>query len=112
MGHTDYIVIADCGLPIPGDVIKIDLSVKQGMPTLLQVLEELEKDMEIEKVTLASEVTEHNQSLGLELKDRFETIDYLPHDDFKIVTSKAKAIIRTGEATPYANIILHSGVIF
>ena len=35
-----------------------------------------------------------------------------PMNQFKQLTKHAKVIIRTGEATPYANIILQSGVIF
>ena len=34
----------------------------------------------------------------------------LPHVDFKERTKVARAVIRTGEFTPYANIILISGV--
>ncbi len=37
--------------------------------------------------------------------------EYVSHEQFKEHTKKAKAIIRTGEATPYANVILHAGVI-
>jgi D-ribose pyranase len=33
LGHTDFIVIADAGLPIPDGVKKIDLAVKTGMPS-------------------------------------------------------------------------------
>jgi D-ribose pyranase len=36
----------------------------------------------------------------------------LPHDEFKRLCEQAKAVIRTGECSPYANVILHSGVIF
>lgn len=34
------------------------------------------------------------------------------HEAFKAAAKTAKAVIRTGEITPYANIILHAGVIF
>ncbi len=112
MGHTDTIVIADCGLPIPEGVKRIDLALKQGMPSFLEVLEALEADMEIEKVTLAEEIKESNAELEDILKNKFIEKEYVSHERFKQLTHKAKAIIRTGEATPYANIILHSGVIF
>ncbi|WP_026582001.1 D-ribose pyranase [Bacillus sp. J33] len=112
MGHTDTIVIADCGLPIPEGVKRIDLALKQGTPSFLEVLEALEADMEIEKVTLAEEIKESNAELEDILKNKFIEKEYVSHERFKQLTHKAKAIIRTGEATPYANIILHSGVIF
>ncbi|WP_335871127.1 D-ribose pyranase [Bacillus sp. 2205SS5-2] len=112
MGHTDFIVIADCGLPIPDGVKKVDLAIKLGNPSFLDVLSEIELDMEIESVTLASEIIEYNGALEKELQSKFSSIKFVSHDEFKTETQKAKAIIRTGEATPYANIILHSGVIF
>jgi D-ribose pyranase len=112
MGHTDTIVIADCGLPIPEDVKRIDLALKQGSPSFLEVLEALEADMEIEKVTLAEEIQDFNSDLEDVLKNKFTEKEYVSHEEFKKLTHKAKAVIRTGEATPYANIILHSGVIF
>ncbi|MBD7936253.1 D-ribose pyranase [Cytobacillus sp. Sa5YUA1] len=112
MGHTDTIVIADCGLPIPDGVKKIDLALKIGTPSFLDVLNELEKELMIERVTLADEMKTDNQPLFLTIKDKFTHCDYVSHETFKKETKKAKAIIRTGEASPYANIILTSGVIF
>ncbi|WP_409300064.1 D-ribose pyranase [Peribacillus sp. SCS-155] len=112
MGHTDFIVISDCGLPIPDGVKKIDLAVKLGTPSFQEVLSVLMDEMEIERVTLASEIIEHNGDLERTLQGKFKEIEYVSHEVFKNQTCKAKAIIRTGEATPYANIILHSGVIF
>lgn len=112
MGHTDTIVIADCGLPIPKEVKRIDLALKQGTPSFLQVLETLVADMEIEKVTLAQEIKDFNPELEDVLENKFTNKDYVSHEEFKKLTQQAKAVIRSGEATPYANIILHSGVIF
>ncbi|EFV78374.1 MULTISPECIES: D-ribose pyranase [Cytobacillus] len=112
MGHTDTIVIADCGLPIPKEIKRIDLALKQGTPSFLQVLEALVADMEIEKVTLAQEIKDFNPELKEVLENKFTDKDYVSHEEFKKLTQQAKAVIRSGEATPYANIILHSGVIF
>ena len=112
MGHTDTIVIADCGLPIPKEINRIDLALKQGTPSFLQVLEALVADMEIEKVTLAQEIKDFNPELEDILENKFTDKDYVSHEEFKKLTQQAKAVIRSGEATPYANIILHSGVIF
>jgi D-ribose pyranase len=36
----------------------------------------------------------------------------VPHQSFKAQTHSARAVIRTGEFTPYANIILEAGVVF
>lgn len=49
LGHTDTIVIGDCGLPVPAGVTKIDLALKPGTPSFLDVLTEVLKYMEVEK---------------------------------------------------------------
>ncbi|HDX9629221.1 TPA: D-ribose pyranase [Bacillus cereus] len=114
LGHTDTIVIADCGLPIPDGVKRIDLAVELGKPSFLDVLQVVADDMAIEKVTLAEEVINNNAEVNkeIELKLIEPAFEYVSHEQFKEHTKKAKAIIRTGEATPYANVILHAGVIF
>ncbi|PFB23980.1 D-ribose pyranase [Bacillus cereus] len=114
LGHTDTIVIADCGLPIPHGVKRIDLAVEIGKPSFLDVLQVLADDMAIEKVTLAEEIINNNAEVNkeIELKLIEPAFEYVSHEQFKEHTKKAKAIIRTGEATPYANVILHAGVIF
>ncbi|BAU29474.1 ribose transport protein RbsD [Aneurinibacillus soli] len=114
LGHTDTIVIADCGLPIPDGVTRIDLALKRGLPSFLETLEVVLTDMQTERVVLASEITEHNpivKEKTLSLLNGTE-VSYMEHEQFKELTQQAKAIIRTGEATPYANIILQAGVIF
>ncbi|EMA6343826.1 D-ribose pyranase [Bacillus cytotoxicus] len=114
LGHTDTIVIADCGLPIPDSVKRIDLAVELGKPSFLDVLQVVIDDMAIEKVTVAEEITTNNREIHKEIESRLKEADfeYVSHEEFKEKTEQAKAIIRTGEATPYANIILHAGVIF
>ncbi|WP_169083853.1 D-ribose pyranase [Paenibacillus sp. PL91] len=114
MGHTDYIVIGDCGLPIPDSVKRIDLAVKPGLPSFLDTLEAVLADMVVESAVIAAEMTEHN----IPVHGRTRTllngvpIKHVTHEAFKELTLQAKAVIRTGEATPYANIILQSGVFF
>ncbi len=114
LGHTDTIVIADCGLPIPDETIRIDLALKLGNPSFMETLDAIFQDMAVEKVTLASEIKEQNRKVQGEVQELIKGIpvQYISHEQFKEETKKAKAIIRTGEATPYANIILHAGVIF
>lgn len=112
LGHTDRVVIADCGLPIPDGVKRVDLSLRIGEPSFLDVLDAVEEDMEIERITIAEEILEHNPDIASQLKDKYELVDMCSHESFKREVEKAKVVIRTGEATPYANVILHAGVIF
>ncbi len=118
MGHTDQICIGDCGLPIPEETERIDLAVRFGSPSFMEVLREVTADMKVEKIILADEIKENNPKIEKEIEALFaqsgvvcETV-YVPHTQLKEMTKSCKAVIRTGEITPYANIILQSGCIF
>lgn len=114
LGHTDYIVIADAGLPVPDGVPKIDLALKLGVPSFIEVVSTIKDDMKIEKVILAKEMESQNIATYKYMKTHFndEAIKMISHDQLKELSKKAKAVIRTGEVTPYANCILQAGVIF
>lgn len=114
MGHTDEICICDCGLPIPEDVERIDLALEIGRPSFLEVLKTVTKDMKVEKIILATEIKEHNFEVLSEVNRILNgvEVEFVSHSEFKQRTQRSKCIVRTGEATPYANIILVSGVIF
>lgn len=114
LGHTDSIVIADCGLPIPDGAKRIDIALKPGTPSFDEVLETILQEMEVEKAIFAEEMKEKNAVTQSKALQRLSSadIDYIPHEEFKHLTKQAKAVIRTGEATPYANVILVSGVCF
>ncbi|WP_455919339.1 D-ribose pyranase [Priestia megaterium] len=112
LGHTDTIVIADAGLPVPSDVPKIDLSLKLGVPSFEDVVVAVLEDMATEKIVIASEMKERNQKAYELMEKKNILVEEVSHEQLKMLTSKAKVVIRTGEATPYANCILQAGVIF
>jgi D-ribose pyranase len=114
LGHTDMICISDIGLPVPNGVKKIDLALDYKKPSFIEVFDILSRYVEIEKVTLANEIKKNNQNVHDYVINHLEdqNVSYLTHEEFKELTKNCKAIIRTGENTPYANIILHSGVFF
>ena len=60
MGHTDRICVGDCGLPIPDETKRIDLALRFGQPSFMDVLKEVVKDMKVEKIILADEIKEQN----------------------------------------------------
>jgi D-ribose pyranase len=111
-GHTDLIVIADAGLPIPLGVEMIDLSLVPGNPSFLHVFDAVREQLVFERVILARET--RGQPLFSALTPRLDglPLQELSHDDFKRLTQSARGIIRTGECTPYANVGLVAGVSF
>lgn len=110
MGHGDLIVIGDAGLPVPPGVRLIDLAVTGGVPGIFDVLDALLSELVVERSALA---TEASDDLASAFRSRsIGEVRTVSHDDFKQLTRQARAVVRTGEFTPYANICLWSGVAF
>ncbi len=118
MGHTDTLAVGDCGLPIPDETERIDLALKLGVPSFMEVLREIVKEMKIEKVVLAEEIKSQNPNVHQEIlalvkeMDASCQVEYVSHVELKAQTRICKAVVRTGETTPYANIILQSACLF
>jgi len=115
MGHTDTLVIGDVGLPVPHGVPCIDLAVLPGTPSFAQVFDAIYAELAVEAVTVASEIHEKNPALVAlvgRLANQGVTRLEVSHEDFKRLTARAVAVVRTGETAPYANVILHAGVTF
>lgn len=114
MGHTDGLAIGDCGLPVPDGVKRIDLALVRHIPTFLDTLKAVLSELAVEKLVLAEELLEGNPSLVREIEALLPgaEVEFVPHAVFKERTASAKAVIRTGECTPYANILLYAGVKF
>lgn len=114
LGHTDTLVVADAGLPIPAETLRLDLAVAAGIPSFMDVLRAVLEEMQVERIVLASEIAENNPDIQAEILALVGDVpvEYVPHEDFKAQTRAARAVVRTGECTPYANVILSAGVTF
>lgn len=114
LGHTEYFCIADCGLPIPKGVKVIDISITAGKPAFLDVLDAVREELVIESAILAVEIDDKNRKLSEEMEKRFDgmLVKKVFHEEFKKLTENAKCIVRTGENSSYANVILVGGVNF
>ncbi|MBM7544594.1 D-ribose pyranase [Periweissella beninensis] len=114
MGHFDTLAIGDAGMPVPANTEKIDLAVTKNLPKFIDVLQNVLMELEVQKVYLANEIKTANPAQLLAIKKVIGEIpiEFISHDNMKNNLNKARAFIRTGEMTPYANIILESGVTF
>ncbi|MEO5778287.1 MULTISPECIES: D-ribose pyranase [Arthrobacter] len=110
LGHSDVVLVADCGMPAPAGVPVIDLAVVLGIPRFEQVLDALLDELVVESCTAAAEV--RNTPAEAWLTGRFTGVKYISHAELKVLSGSAKLFIRTGEATPYANAALVCGVPF
>ncbi len=114
MGHYDMLVIADAGLPIPPGVRRIDLALTTGVPGFVQTLAVILSELQVESAVIAGEMETCSPALRERIGGLLTGIpvDTVSHEEFKKLTRQAVAVVRTGEFTPYANIILKSGVVF
>jgi D-ribose pyranase len=111
LGHTDTLTIADAGLPIPSTTTRIDLALTDGIPAFLDTLKVVLSEIHIEKAIVADEILSVSPAMHEEIKKIIAEvpIETVPHSEFKRMTESTRAVVRTGEHTPYANIILVSG---
>lgn len=122
LGHTDSIVLGDAGLPIPEGPQRIDLALTPGIPSFLQVAQAVTSEMQVESAIMAQEIRQHNPQRHSELLALLDvlqqqqgntiSIRYISHEQFKQQAQCSQATIRSGEITPYANVILVAGVTF
>jgi len=114
LGHLDTLVIADAGLPIPVGTVRIDLALTQGVPGAAQTLKVVLDEMKVEKVILAEEAKDRNPQFLAAVQELLPgvPIEFVSHSEIRIRTASARAVVRTGEFSPYANVILVSGVVF
>jgi D-ribose pyranase len=116
LGHTDTLVVSDAGLPIPRDVERVDLAVRKNLPRFLDVLDTVLAELQVERVLLAEEIKAHSPAMLKAIEQRFDKIGiplgFVPHIEFKQATTTAKAAVRTGEFTPYSNVLLTAGVVY
>lgn len=115
MGHTDMLAIGDCGLPIPKETKRIDLALIKNLPTFIDTLKAVLLELQVEEAMIAVETKDVSPKTFQNIKNQLEEkvkITFITHEELKGFLKDCKAVIRTGEQTPYANIILKSGVIF
>jgi D-ribose pyranase len=130
MGHGDLLVVTDRGFPFPlhTNTATVDLSVTENLPRFLDVVMPIVEDFEIEEAIIAEETKTVNPSVHQALlgifakkknKDNNIRIRYIPHNEFKDLVlhggergEPVACFVKTGEFTPYANVILVSSVPF
>jgi D-ribose pyranase len=112
MGHGEEIVVADPGLPVPAGVEIVDLVFARNEPRFLTVLATLSAELVIEGAVIAEELEDSAIRDGLRRLLPDVPVEGVPHTNLKERSRNARAVVRTGEATPYANIILRAGVPF
>lgn len=122
LGHGNSLCISDAGLPVAKGVSMIDLAVSSGVPSFIDVLNATISEMYVERVVIAAELEESQPQIYAKLQDVIRgleasqnnsiKLETIPHVEFKTKTQDCLAVVRTGECTPFANVILYAGVPF
>ncbi len=112
LGHTDRFCVADAGLPIPEGVPRIDLALVPGKPSFQEVLEAVLESVVVERAFCAGEASEDLKSLLKQHLGPDCRLEEVSHESLKDMLDLVRFVVRTGECTPYANVILQSGVFF
>ena len=114
LGHMDTFMIGDAGMPIPKGVPIVDLALCAGVPTFAQTLDAVLEEAQVEHYTIAEEIVEKNPELLAYIQEKLPEVscDRIPHTELKAMSANCRFAIRTGEFSPYPNIILRAGVVF
>ena len=115
LGHGDLLVIGDTGLPVPAGVPVIDLALKPGVPSFLETVQVVLEELVVEKGFANAEQPEVSPEAAAELEQVWlgeVPLERISHKELKAMSENAKAIVRTGEFTPYCNLVLVAGVPF
>ncbi len=122
LGHGQALTICDCGLPIGEGVSRIDLALTHGVPGFMATLDVVLSEQQVEEIVIAEELVTVSPALFEQLTARIAQLERdqgnkvklvkVSHQTFKTMSDQSLAVVRTGECTPYANVILRSGVVF
>ena len=114
MGHGDMLVVSDAGLAIPNNIRRIDVSIRPGSPEVLDLVRVIQEELQVESILVPEKINQYCPHILDELKKIFPDIKIqeVATDVYVEHAYQSKAIIRTGECTAFANVILVAGVIF
>ncbi|MFE7762335.1 D-ribose pyranase [Streptomyces sp. NPDC057438] len=112
LGHGHGVLVCDAGMPVPDGPRLVDLAFRAGVPSFAEVLDGLLDELVVEGATAAREVRDANPAATALLEDRFPDLELVSHEKLKELSAGARLIVRTGEARPYANVLLRCGVFF
>jgi D-ribose pyranase len=112
LGHGDGVLVCDAGMPIPDGPRVVDLAFRAGVPAFAEVLDGLLAELVVEGATAAQELREANPEASSLLEAHFPGLDLVSHERLKELSAGARLVVRTGEARPYANVLLRCGVFF
>ena len=110
-GHTDLLTICDRGFPVPPGPERLDLALVDDVPTVVDVLRAIAGEFVIDRILVTEEMAAASPERFALLRETFADVAFqvVTHERFKAICPESRAVIRTGDATPYANVMIVSG---
>ena len=95
IGHTEYFVVADCGLPVPDGVPVVDLSLVRGVPTFAETLRAVCEELVVESYILASEMEGVSPALYSETNQILQgkPSTSVTHEEFKKLKKELEVLV-------------------
>jgi D-ribose pyranase len=105
------LTICDRGFPVPRGPERLDLALVDDLPTVMDVLTAVRDEFVIDCIIVAEELVEASPERYALMRATFPgtEIRLVPHARFKEICPESRAVVRTGDTTPYANVIIVSG---
>ena len=107
--HTQSLLLADRGFPVPPGLETIDLSLTSDVPTILQVLDAVLPDLPADRLIVAEEMRQASTSRWEHHQKGPIRVESVPHLELKRLAREAVGCIRTGDSVPYANLLIVGG---
>lgn len=109
VNHTQMLLLADRGFPVPPLPVIVDISLSTDIPTIPQVLVAILPDLPADRIIVAQEQQQTSAARWKEHQAGSLPIEAMPHLQFKQLARYAVGCIRTGDSAPYANCLLVGG---
>jgi D-ribose pyranase len=110
-GHTDLLTICDRGFPVPAGPERLDLALIDDLPTVVDVLRAVDREFVIDQIIITEEMRQASPERYHQLQEEFAHLRFraVTHQRFKEICPESRAVIRTGDTVPYANLMIISG---
>lgn len=114
LGHMDTFMICDAGMPIPKGIPIVDIVLCGGVPSFAQVFNAILEETQVEGYIAAEEIVDVNPATWDLIRSKLSGLDQqlCSHNELKERSKDIRFAVRTGEFSPYANVILRAGVVF
>lgn len=110
--HTDTFAISDAGLPVPAGIPCIDLGYRYGQPSFADVAAAVLAEVVVEMSWVSADIQSVNPTVLRRIHELGLGPESIDHGEFKERVRHASFVVRTGEATMYANLLCRAGVAF